>query len=56
METLVRPDLERWRREKERKKRAFEKKLLGALSQISKTLSELAEGQQQIIEELKKKE
>ena len=50
METLVRPDLERWRREKERKK------LLGALSQISKTLSELAEGQQQIIEELKKKE
>ncbi|XP_072570052.1 uncharacterized protein [Paramormyrops kingsleyae] len=49
LEALVRPDLERFRRLKERRRRSFEKKVLTSLGQISKGLQEIAEGQAEMV-------
>nr|XP_023664694.1 uncharacterized protein LOC111842384 [Paramormyrops kingsleyae] len=49
LESLVRPDLERFRRLKERRRRSFEKKVVTSLGQISKNLQEIAKGQQEIV-------
>ncbi|XP_048878216.1 uncharacterized protein LOC125747263 [Brienomyrus brachyistius] len=49
LESLVRPDLERFRRLKERRRRSFEKKVLTSLGQISKSLQEIAKGRQEIV-------
>ncbi|KAL2080615.1 hypothetical protein ACEWY4_024408 [Coilia grayii] len=49
LESMVRPDLERWRRVKERRRRAFERRLLGTLTNISTSLRQLVAGQEEII-------
>ncbi|XP_049336327.1 uncharacterized protein LOC111196914 [Astyanax mexicanus] len=49
LESLVRPDLEKWRRLKEKRRRAFEKKMLMCLGQINEQLKELSRQQETII-------
>ncbi|KAL2096829.1 hypothetical protein ACEWY4_006036 [Coilia grayii] len=49
LESIVRPDLESWRRVKERRRRAFERRLLGTLTDISTSLWQLVGGQEEII-------
>ncbi|KAL2091534.1 hypothetical protein ACEWY4_013797 [Coilia grayii] len=49
LESMVRPDLERWRRVKERRRRAFERRLLGTLTDISTSLRQLVAGQEEMI-------
>ncbi|XP_062342202.1 uncharacterized protein LOC134039999 [Osmerus eperlanus] len=55
LESLVRPDLERWRRLKEKHRRTFERKLLASLGNIGEQLQEIGRQQGQIIELLKKR-
>ena len=50
LESLVRPDLERWQRLEERRRRTFERKLLASLGTIGEQLQEISQQQGQIIE------
>lgn len=54
LESLVRPDLESWRRLKERRRRRFENKVLSKLAEISETLKDIAETQKSTLDALKK--
>ncbi len=55
LESLVRPELARWRRLKERRrKRGFEKKMLTCMSQIVSQLKDISKQQQNIISFLEK--
>ncbi|KAJ8266180.1 hypothetical protein GJAV_G00126870 [Gymnothorax javanicus] len=49
LESLVSPDLERWRRLKEKRRRTFEKKMLGRMGQISDVLKEITKQNEKII-------
>ncbi|XP_039537318.1 protein enabled-like isoform X2 [Pimephales promelas] len=49
LESLVRPDLERWRRLKERRRRSFEKKMLTSLGTIVEELKKMGKRQEQIM-------
>ncbi|XP_062864537.1 uncharacterized protein LOC134326320 [Trichomycterus rosablanca] len=49
LESLVRPDLERWRRLKERRRRGFEKKMLTYLGQIVEQLKDISRQQETIV-------
>ncbi len=50
LESLVRPDLERWRQLKERRRRSFEKKMLTSLGTIAEELKKIGRQQEQIIQ------
>ncbi|ROL43775.1 hypothetical protein DPX16_4609 [Anabarilius grahami] len=49
LESLVRPDLERWRRLKERRRRSFEKKMVTSLGTIVEELKKMGKRQEQIM-------
>lgn len=49
LESLVRPDLERWRRLKERWRRSFEKKMVTSLGTIVEELKNMGKRQEQIM-------
>lgn len=55
LESLVRPDLERRRRLKERRRRMFEKKSLTCLGEITEQLKKISKSQEMIIDLLKNK-
>lgn len=55
LESLVRPDLERRRRLKERRRRMFEKKSLTCLGEIIEQLKKISKSQEMIIDLLKNK-
>lgn len=55
LESLVRPDLERRRRLKERRRRMFEKKYLTCLGEIIEQLKKISKSQEMIIDLLKNK-
>jgi hypothetical protein len=55
LESLVRPDLERRRRLKERRRRMFEKKSLTCLGEILEQLKKISKSQEMLIDLLKNK-
>lgn len=55
MESLVRPDLERRRRLKEKRRREFEKKTLSCLGEITEQLKKINKYQEMLIDLLKNK-
>ncbi len=55
LESLVRPELARWRRLKERRRRSFEKKMVTCMGQIVSQLKEIGKQQEKIISLLEHK-
>lgn len=55
LESLVRPDFERWQRLKERRRRSFERKLLTSMGTVVEELKKISNQQEEIIHLLQNK-